>query len=720
MVYSIVTNENAVVVGNNVNRSKAKSGILLDELSTGKKSILGGNVSDIIIGGGLKRAQNALQAILDGIPQATGILNTATSALQQIQDLLNRQSTLARKSQSSSGDDIRAILQDEFSNLTSEINRIANSTSFNGVKILNGNLDTKSSLNSDVRLNDITTSLNVGTSALSGATDSVVFDAGTFGGNGLNAAEIDAVINAFNVGTNLTAAGFTTGTDSAALTLSVNLGGVTFTTDVAKNIQTSKTIALYEAGNNATGTASITFKLGTNEFFNSALGATDFETRLAADINSSASKVVLNQKKLGGVFADTSAIGTELLTVGTNFVVTVAAGAKGDSFLVGDLSTIQLSGKYGTDANDIDISAVINGKVYSVSSYNFADVAQTTLGLTNAETGTTITLNRDVTKIPALSNQATLDAALAKLKGDLDGIKVYQTRQIGSGSLDQFKPKAFDNTILGGLDGFSLKLTSSSFSLALDDNGVPLNTTPTFEGFKVTAEDTTKGLDGAIQVTIGGEVFRTAIGTFDGKNTDLKTAFTPPTGNGTAEITLVNERDANERFTIDLFRAKSSGINLDTEAAATTLENALNLAFNTTRESKISFQVGLDNSDNIGITVGRVTTDQIYKNADGQARNLDISTNAGAQEAVDVLAIAIRKLDSITGKVAAAYTRFQKVEENIRTGIQNNNAAAAPLLDTDFTSAASELAAQQVLEQAGLSALSKNLQGLTNVLQLLR
>jgi flagellin len=628
--------------------------------------------------------------------------------------LLNRQSTLARKSQSSSGDDIRAILQDEFSNLTNEINRIANSTSFNGVKILNGNLDTKSSLNSDVRLNDITASLNIGTSALAGS-GSVAFSRGTNAldtANYINAAALDSVIDAINSGidtTELVGAG--TGN---AFTAGIVLGSITFNTSAAVDLTATKTITLYAGGNAGAANAQITLTLKNNEFFLAA-GLGDFESRLTNDL----SGVVLNQKKLGGISADTSAIGTELLTAGTNFQVTVAAGSKGDNFLVGDLSTIQLSGRF-ISATSADISAVINGKVYSASAYNYSNAAVTTLSLANAETGTTITLTRDATKVSAndSSSQAALDLTLAKLKGDLDGIKVYQTRQIASGSLDQFKPKAFDNTILGGLDGFSLKLTSSSFSLALDDNGVALNTTPTFEGFKVTAEDTSKGLDGAIQVTIGGEVFRTAIGTFNGKNTNLKTAFT--LNNGTSEITLINERDANERFTIDLFRAKSSGINIDTEAAATTLENALNLAFNTTRESKISFQVGLDNSDNIGITVGRVTTDQIYKNADGQARNLDISTNAGAQEAVDVLTLAIKKVDSITGKVAAAYTRFQKVEENIRTGIQNNNAAASPLLDTDFTSAASELAAQQVLEQAGLSALSKNLQGLTNVLQLLR
>ena len=719
MVYSIITNENAVVVSNNINRSKTKTGILLDELSTGKKSILGGNVSDIIIGSGLKRAQSSLQAILDGIPQATGILNTATGALQQIGDLLNRQVTLANKSKSSSGDDIRAVLDDEFQTLAEEINRISNSTSFNGVKILNGNLDSKSALNSDVRLNEFTASLNIGDDALNGA-GSIAFNRGNLAsaGNFLTSAQLDLVLEDINNG--IIATDFTITGNAATLVVNITLGGIAYTT-TATDLGATKTLTLFNAaGGGAAGARpEITLNLKNNEFF-AAVGIPDFRSRLAADFT----EVVINQKKPnGGIFADNSGIGTQLLLAGTNALtvgVNTALGTgTGDPFLVGDLSGIRISGKY-TTVNSVDISAVVNGKVYSVSAYDYSNALITNLALTNSETGTTITLTRDTTKLVnnVITDQPSLDAVLTKLRADVSGSKLYQNRNIGSGPLDQFKPKALDSTILGGLDGFSLKLTSSAFSLALDENAVPLNTTPTFEGFRVGAEDPATGEDGYIEVTINGEIFKTPLGYFNTKSTDLKSKFANP--NGTAEITLVNERDPNETFVIDLYRAKSSGINIDTTASAQTLENALNLAFNTTRESKISFQVGLEKEDKIGIVVGRSGTDTIYKNADGQVRRLSVSTAAGADEAVDVLKLAIKKIDSTTGKVVAAYARFQAVENNLRTGIANSNAAAAPLNDTDFTSTAAELAAQQVIEQAGISALSKNIASLQNVLQLLR
>lgn len=87
---------------------------------------------------GLARARDNAQ---DGIC----LLTTAEGALQEVQDMLNRMATLAV--QASNGiydDDIdRANLQKEVAALKDEINRIAGSTSFNGVHLLDGSISRK-------------------------------------------------------------------------------------------------------------------------------------------------------------------------------------------------------------------------------------------------------------------------------------------------------------------------------------------------------------------------------------------------------------------------------------------------------------------------------------------------------------------------------------------------------------------------------------------------
>jgi flagellin len=85
---------------------------------------------------GLEQASNNVK---DGI----SLVKTAEGAMQEVQDMLNRMVTLATQSANGTYDESvdRDNLQKEVDQLTSEINRIADSSNFNGIKLLDGSLD---------------------------------------------------------------------------------------------------------------------------------------------------------------------------------------------------------------------------------------------------------------------------------------------------------------------------------------------------------------------------------------------------------------------------------------------------------------------------------------------------------------------------------------------------------------------------------------------------
>lgn len=87
---------------------------------------------------GLGQAQSNAQ---DGI----SLLQTAEGALQQTTDILQRMRELVIKAQNTGvlTDDDRTSINTELSTLRDEIDRIANSTTFNGKKLLDGTLATK-------------------------------------------------------------------------------------------------------------------------------------------------------------------------------------------------------------------------------------------------------------------------------------------------------------------------------------------------------------------------------------------------------------------------------------------------------------------------------------------------------------------------------------------------------------------------------------------------
>jgi flagellin len=114
-------------------------------LSTGKK--INGAVDDAA---GLSIA-NSMTAQIKGLKMASknasdaiSLTNTVEGALQESTNILQRMRELSVQatSDTNSGND-RVFIQDEINQLNNELNRIANTTEFNGIKVLNGTFSDK-------------------------------------------------------------------------------------------------------------------------------------------------------------------------------------------------------------------------------------------------------------------------------------------------------------------------------------------------------------------------------------------------------------------------------------------------------------------------------------------------------------------------------------------------------------------------------------------------
>lgn len=91
------------------------------------------------IGTSLKIENSGLKSAILNATAATSMLQIADGALGQVSEILSRMSVLAVQSSSGQYDDpTRELMNGEFMGLKDEIERIANTTSFNGVNILAG------------------------------------------------------------------------------------------------------------------------------------------------------------------------------------------------------------------------------------------------------------------------------------------------------------------------------------------------------------------------------------------------------------------------------------------------------------------------------------------------------------------------------------------------------------------------------------------------------
>ncbi len=149
--------------------------------------------------------------------------------------------------------------------------------------------------------------------------------------------------------------------------------------------------------------------------------------------------------------------------------------------------------------------------------------------------------------------------------------------------------------------------------------------------------------------------------------------------------------------------------NLD---VSTSLTNAV--SFTVSGTGTMSFQVGVDKGDTIQVSL-----------SDLQASALGISgtkvsdqTSAGT--ASDALDKAIAKVNAARAEVGSQMSRFEFVQANLQTSIENMDAARSVLMDTDVAAEMSKFASSQVLMQANVAMLAQANQLPQNLLRLLQ
>lgn len=115
----------------------------LEKLSSGYKiNRAGDDAAGLAISEKMRAQITGLKAASKNVKDGVSLVKTAEGALQEVHDMLNRMDSLATQSANGTYDnDVdRANLQKEVDSLRSEIDRIADSSNFNGLNLLDGSL----------------------------------------------------------------------------------------------------------------------------------------------------------------------------------------------------------------------------------------------------------------------------------------------------------------------------------------------------------------------------------------------------------------------------------------------------------------------------------------------------------------------------------------------------------------------------------------------------
>ncbi|HSH28324.1 MAG TPA: flagellin [Thiohalobacter sp.] len=337
----------------------------------------------------------------------------------------------------------------------------------------------------------------------------------------------------------------------------------------------------------------------------------------------------------------------------------------------------------------------------------------------------------------SFSSQAFQVGANANQTVSIDSIANAQTSVLGETDISTYAQVTTGSTtgpVLAGLSGMSINGVAvadtgrdaadiAASINAADIEGVTASATNTFS-FGAFSSTASGGGAGTYELEIDGTVVAsesdvnangiTAAGiasdlanltgyTFTNSNTsatitsatDIETAIT----GGYLEISSAD--GSNMTFQENVTGTGSSAF-ANTGTSLSTSYGGVEIASTSSEGIQFTGQAATDVQGDFAATAAGAATTNTYV-----VSQMDISTAAGAQTAIQIADTALNEINSARAELGAVQNRFEAVIDNIGVTNENLTAARSRILDADFAAETAELTRSQILQQAGVSALSQ-------------
>jgi flagellin len=667
---------------------------------------------------GLKQAQRNAQ---DGI----SLIQTAEGALNETHAILQRMRELATQASNGTNTETdRAEIQKEMNQLTSEINRIGNTTEFNTQKLLDGG-------------KQIDANAAVSGKALIGGLDAGV--------------------------TNATATEYSTGVDQVLGSLTS--GDITLSTtdtsdssiaigDITVYITWNETAGEHAAGNvtNVNGSEG-TVDLVIDRSKSQANAASAIAAALQAVVDDSAYAGVL----AGATFSqDENAVD---VTLGAGIDATTANALKFE-LTQGTASDFAIA-QNGKDITD-QVNASVAGAVLDVDAVA-ANGNITFSGVAAEGTNITIADKKIAFYDSASGNFADADAAKSALTADMvvdiNGITSAEgmaqavvqavnnspiagfTVAVDGSTPAQINVDAVDEGAFGGTTFLSKTDVASDVAAT---GSVTFSSVPT-EDAQLSIGDTSIGFfDSSSGTYSSAEAAKEALGTdfiidTNGMKTanDVKNAVMAldpqitsvsmaSGGVGKIDITASTAGAAGNTIALDASDNDTSGFTAKFQIGANTGQS-MTIEVNDMRSAALGIST-TDSTEEKTVTVdGKdygvawTTTNDVTNGTDNQGveHALDVSTHENATAAVKVLDDAINTVSAERSKLGAFQNRLEHTISNLGTSAENLQAAESRIRDLDMAEEMMAFTKNNILQQAATAMLAQANMAPQSVLQLL-
>jgi len=139
-----------------------------------------------------------------------------------------------------------------------------------------------------------------------------------------------------------------------------------------------------------------------------------------------------------------------------------------------------------------------------------------------------------------------------------------------------------------------------------------------------------------------------------------------------------------------------------------------------TLQSELQIELTLQNAAAAGaLGHGAAGTELLGINSDFAVHTIDVTSRLGANEAIEILDVALGQVSSIRSDLGAVQNRLESTIGNLTATAENITASRSRILDADFAEETAMLSRNQIIQQAGISILAQANQQSQVVLSLL-
>ncbi len=279
----------------------------------------------------------------------------------------------------------------------------------------------------------------------------------------------------------------------------------------------------------------------------------------------------------------------------------------------------------------------------------------------------------------------------SKMETDLSNIQINQKREIAG-----FDSMSTIGTVLNGIKNENVHIQSADFAR----NGE----IGTIGKFQVDNQNN------RISVKINGQEHSQILSESNvsgGLGSSYDSTHKVIKGGLDTTLTLKTTSNTNNSTELTINLQGVGNIDIGTDHAAKTLEQALNKAFGVAGDSTgLSFQIGKDESEVVILNFEKATSDAVYLDKNGMSKlDLNISTKEDAQEALKITAEALDRLGKNLATIGSSRGQFGKMVANLEIVGNAMESSSGNLINIDIYEASSEQARAGLQAQAAVSAL---------------